>query len=152
MGLKKGIPMRRLFAALALVTFGLAARRRRGGGRVHPAYHSVIEVAKDGTLTVTETITATCRRQPYPARHHRDFPLTFVDERGGRSKVDFIFSRSSGTATKRNTATSRSAAASASIREAPTCSCRMANNTFQITYETSRQIASSTTTTSSTGT
>ena len=68
--------MRRLFAALALVTFVLAAPRVAAAEEFISAYHSVIELAKDGTLTVTETITANVEGNRIRRGIYRDFPVS----------------------------------------------------------------------------
>lgn len=53
------------------------------------SYHSVIEVAADGKLTVTETITARAEGQNIKRGIFRDFPLYALDANNRRTKVDF---------------------------------------------------------------
>ncbi len=53
------------------------------------SYHSVVEVAADGKLAVTETITARAEGQNIKRGIFRDFPLYALDANNRRTKVDF---------------------------------------------------------------
>lgn len=53
------------------------------------SYHSIVDVAKDGTLTVTEAITARAEGDRIKRGIFRDFPLYAVDKDGNRTKVGF---------------------------------------------------------------
>ncbi|MBO0132555.1 DUF2207 domain-containing protein [Agrobacterium burrii] len=53
------------------------------------SYHSVVEVAADGELAVTETITARAEGQNIKRGIFRDFPLYALDANNRRTKVDF---------------------------------------------------------------
>lgn len=53
------------------------------------SYHSVVEVAKSGELTVTETITARAEGRNIKRGIFRDFPLYAMDANNRRTKVDF---------------------------------------------------------------
>lgn len=81
--------MKRLLAALAFVLMVLAAPCPAAAEEIISSYHSVIDVAKDGTLTVTETITANVEGNQIRRGIYRDFPLTFIDPDGRRVRVDF---------------------------------------------------------------
>ncbi|WP_440657283.1 DUF2207 domain-containing protein [Ensifer adhaerens] len=81
--------MVRFAAAFAVLVFLLATAGVGRAEEVFSAYRSVIDVAKDGTMTVTETITATVEGNKIRRGIYRDMPLTFTDAKGKRSKVDF---------------------------------------------------------------
>ncbi|NRP71417.1 hypothetical protein ILFOPFJJ_02303 [Ensifer psoraleae] len=132
--------MKRFSAALALVLLVFAWPPAASAEEIISSYHSVIEVAKDGTLTVTETITANVEGNQIKRGIYRDFPLTFVDANGRRSKVDFDL-----------VSVERDGEEEAYRTEAITGGIRIytgkadvflprGEHTFQITYETSRQI------------
>ncbi|MQB22406.1 DUF2207 domain-containing protein [Agrobacterium tumefaciens] len=53
------------------------------------SYHSIVDVAKDGTLTVTEAITARAEGDRIKRGIFRDFPLHALDKDGNRTKVGF---------------------------------------------------------------
>ncbi|WP_313555154.1 DUF2207 domain-containing protein [Agrobacterium cavarae] len=53
------------------------------------SYHSIVDVAKDGTLTVTEAITARAEGDRIKRGIFRDFPLYALDKDGNRTKVGF---------------------------------------------------------------
>nr|WP_210347871.1 DUF2207 domain-containing protein [Agrobacterium rosae] len=53
------------------------------------SYHSVVDVAKSGELTVTETITARAEGDRIKRGIFRDFPLYALDKNGSRTKVGF---------------------------------------------------------------
>ena len=86
------------------------------------SYHSVIEVAADGKLTVTETITARAEGQNIKRGIFRDFPLYALDGNNRRAKVDFNV-----VSVERDGAPRISMAASASIPAAPSVFCRPAS-------------------------
>lgn len=52
-------------------------------------FDSTVQVAKDGTLTVTETIRVRAEGSEIKRGIHRDFPLTFKDAAGGLHEVTF---------------------------------------------------------------
>ncbi|OHV85551.1 DUF2207 domain-containing protein [Ensifer sp. LCM 4579] len=81
--------MRRLFPALAVALAVLATPAAAAAAEIISAFHSVIDVARDGRLTVTETITANVEGKAIRRGIYRDFPLTFLDENGRRARVDF---------------------------------------------------------------
>ncbi|MES5097254.1 DUF2207 domain-containing protein [Agrobacterium sp. BA1120] len=53
------------------------------------SYHSVVDVARSGELTVTETITARSEGNQIKRGIFRDFPLYALDKNGNRTKVGF---------------------------------------------------------------
>ena len=53
------------------------------------SYHSDIQVAADGELTVAETITVNAEARDISRGIFRDFPLTMEDEEGRTIRVDF---------------------------------------------------------------
>ncbi|MDK1488744.1 DUF2207 domain-containing protein [Sinorhizobium sp. 7-81] len=132
--------MKRFSAALALVLLVFAWPLAASAEEIISSYHSVIEVARDGTLTVTETITANVEGNQIKRGIYRDFPLTFVDADGRRSKVDFDL-----VSVERDGEEEayRTEAISGGIRiytgKADVFLPR-GEHTFQITYETGRQI------------
>ena len=71
-----------LVAALVLATATHAAE-------VIHRFDSVVEVAKDGTLTVTETIRVRAEGNEIKRGIYRDFPLRFRDANGRMRRVDF---------------------------------------------------------------
>jgi uncharacterized membrane protein YgcG len=52
-------------------------------------YDSLVQVARDGTLTVTETISVRAEGREIKRGIYRDFPLTFQDAEGRRRVVTF---------------------------------------------------------------
>ncbi|MBP2235441.1 putative membrane protein YgcG [Sinorhizobium kostiense] len=81
--------MSRFVATLAIALFIMASPLVAAAAEIIAAYHSVVDLAKDGTLSVTETITAMVEGKQIRRGIYRDFPLTFLDESGRRAKVDF---------------------------------------------------------------
>lgn len=71
-----------LFFLLAMVGVGRAEE-------VISAFHADIGVARDGEITVTETITVNAEGDRIRRGIYRDFPLTFVDAGGRTRKVEF---------------------------------------------------------------
>ncbi|WVT75500.1 DUF2207 domain-containing protein [Sinorhizobium chiapasense] len=132
--------MARLAAAFAFLVFLLATAGIGRAEEVFSAYRSVIDVAKDGTMTVTETITATVEGNKIRRGIYRDLPLTFTDAKGKRSKVDFKLlsvERDGEDEPYRTEAISggiRIYTGSAEVFLDP------GEHTFQFTYETGRQI------------
>ncbi|MDR6756187.1 putative membrane protein YgcG [Mycoplana sp. BE70] len=53
------------------------------------SFHADIDVAKDGELTVTETIKVNAEGNLIRRGIYRDFPLTFVDDQGRQRQVGF---------------------------------------------------------------
>lgn len=52
-------------------------------------YHAKIEIAKNGNLTVTETISVIAEGRNINRGIYRDFPLYFISPEGGEHRVDF---------------------------------------------------------------
>lgn len=104
------------------------------------SYHSVVEVAADGKLAVTETITARAEGQNIKRGIFRDFPLYALDANNRRTKVDFNVVSVERDGTPENWRTEnidggiRIYTGSAD-RFLPT-----GEHVFQITYTTARQI------------
>ncbi|KQO78836.1 DUF2207 domain-containing protein [Rhizobium sp. Leaf262] len=73
---------------LALFVFMLAALPAAAEEFIS-SYHSVVDVAKSGELTVTETITARAEGDRIKRGIFRDFPLYALDKNGNRTKVGF---------------------------------------------------------------
>ena len=73
---------------LALFVFMLAALPAAAEEFIS-SYHSVVDVAKSGELTVTETITARSEGDRIKRGIFRDFPLYALDKNGSRTKVGF---------------------------------------------------------------
>ena len=74
---------------LALLVFLLAAALPAAAEEFISSYHSVVDVAKSGQLTVTETITARAESNRIKRGIFRDFPLYALDGNGNRTKVGF---------------------------------------------------------------
>lgn len=132
--------MKRFSAALAFVLLVLVWPLAAAAQEIITSFHSVIDVAKDGTLTVTETITANVEGNQIRRGIYRDFPLTFADAHGRRSKVDFDLISVERDGEEESY---RTEPIDGGIRiytgEADVFLPR-GEHTFQITYETSRQI------------
>ncbi|MCA1440538.1 DUF2207 domain-containing protein [Ensifer sp. IC4062] len=132
--------MKRFSAALALVLLALVWPLTAAAQEIISSFHSVIDLAKDGTLTVTETITANVEGNQIRRGIYRDFPLTFADAHGRRSKVDFNLVSVERDGEEESY---RTESINGGIRiltgEADVFLPR-GEHTFQITYETSRQI------------
>ncbi len=73
---------------LALFVFMLAALPTAAEEFIS-SYHSVVDVAKSGELTVTETIKARAEGDRIKRGIFRDFPLYALDKNGSRTKVGF---------------------------------------------------------------
>ncbi|MDX1562432.1 MAG: DUF2207 domain-containing protein [Gammaproteobacteria bacterium] len=74
---------RRSIALLALIAYASQADERI------LRYHSDIEIAADGSMTVTETIRVVAERDRIQRGIYRDFPTRYRDEYGNRLVVDF---------------------------------------------------------------
>ncbi|MEK1926563.1 MAG: DUF2207 domain-containing protein [Rhizobium giardinii] len=81
--------MKRLLAALGLVWLFLALGGAVRAEEMFTSYHSDIGLAQDGTLTVTETISAIVEGDRIKRGIYRDLPLTFTDASGRTAKVNF---------------------------------------------------------------
>ena len=81
--------MKRLLAALGLVWLFLALAGAVRAEEMFTSYHSDIGLAQDGTLTVTETISAIVEGDRIKRGIYRDLPLTFTDASGRTARVDF---------------------------------------------------------------
>ncbi|MDO6962644.1 DUF2207 domain-containing protein [Rhizobium alvei] len=73
---------------LPLLFLLLAALPARADERIL-SFHSVIELAKSGKMTVTETIKVNAEGSRIRRGIYRDFPLTFVGDDGATHRVDF---------------------------------------------------------------
>jgi len=78
-----------MFARLLGLFLLLAAVLPASAEEFISSYHSIVEVAKDGTLTVTEAITARAEGDRIKRGIFRDFPLYALDKDGNRTKVGF---------------------------------------------------------------
>lgn len=78
-----------MFVRLLGLFFLLAAALPASAEEFISSYHSIVDVAKDGTLTVTEAITARAEGDRIKRGIFRDFPLYAVDKDGNRTKVGF---------------------------------------------------------------
>ncbi|MDQ1185221.1 DUF2207 domain-containing protein [Agrobacterium larrymoorei] len=81
--------MKTMFARLLGLFLLLAAVLPASAEEFISSYHSIVEVAKDGTLTVTEAITARAEGDRIKRGIFRDFPLYALDKDGNRTKVGF---------------------------------------------------------------
>jgi hypothetical protein len=75
-----------LFRAILFVLTGAATAAAQ---EVIHRYDSLVQVARDGTLTVTETISVRAEGREIKRGIYRDFPLTFQDAEGRRRVVTF---------------------------------------------------------------
>jgi hypothetical protein len=132
--------MRRIFAALAIVLFVVASPIVAAADEFISAYHSVIDVAKDGTLTVTETITANVEGNQIRRGIYRDFPLTFLDENGRRARVDFQVVSVERDGEREEYRTESISGGIRVYTGKADVFLPHGEHTFQITYETGRQI------------
>lgn len=132
--------MKRLSAALALVLLVLVWPPTAAAQEIISSFHSVIEVAKDGTLTVTETITANVEGNQIRRGIYRDFPLTFIDANGRRSKVDFNLVSVERDGEEESYRTESINGGIRIYTGKADVFLPRGEHTFQITYETSRQI------------
>ncbi|MGV1907316.1 DUF2207 domain-containing protein [Agrobacterium cavarae] len=81
--------MRTMFARLLGLCLLLAWVLPASAEEFISSYHSIVDVAKDGTLTVTEAITARAEGDRIKRGVFRDFPLYALDKDGNRTKVGF---------------------------------------------------------------
>jgi uncharacterized membrane protein YgcG len=132
--------MRRIFAALAIVLFVVASPIVAAADEFISAYHSVIDVAKDGTLTVTETITAIVEGKQIRRGIYRDFPLTFLDENGRQARVDFQVVSVERDGEQEEYRTESISGGIRVYTGKADVLLPHGEHTFQITYETGRQI------------
>ncbi|MEJ2375686.1 MAG: DUF2207 domain-containing protein [Pseudolabrys sp.] len=112
--------LRRVAAAFAVLLISAAPALAE---EVIQSFNSDVQLAKDGELTVTETIRVNAEGREIRHGVYRDFPLTFRDA-GGRHEVSFSLlgvSRDS-----RRISPSTSAMPSASMPATRTRSCRAA--------------------------
>src|SRR6218665_1101665 len=77
------------FAFFLMVCLGLSFAGAAGAEEYIDSYHADISVAKNGTLSVTETIRANAEGERIRRGIYRDFPLTFVDGEGREREVGF---------------------------------------------------------------
>ncbi|WP_333630422.1 DUF2207 domain-containing protein [Agrobacterium cavarae] len=81
--------MKTMFARLLGLCLLLAWALPASAEEYISSYHSIVDVAKDGTLTVTEAITARAEGDRIKRGIFRDFPLYALDKDGNRTKVGF---------------------------------------------------------------
>lgn len=81
--------MKTMFARLLGLCLLLASVLPASAEEYISSYHSIVDVAKDGTLTVTEAITARAEGDRIKRGIFRDFPLYTLDKDGNRTKVGF---------------------------------------------------------------
>ncbi len=74
-----------IFAAIAAMTLA----RPAGAAEQIISFDSAVMVEADGVLDVTETIKVRAEGDQIKRGIYRDFPLTFVDDNGGRHEVSF---------------------------------------------------------------
>lgn len=74
---------------LAVFAFCLAAHSAARAEEVIHRFESLVQVARDGTLTVTETIVVRAEGREIKRGIYRDFPLTFRDPAGNVRQVTF---------------------------------------------------------------
>ncbi len=136
--------MKRVFAALGWLSLFLTILLATGGvaraEEVFTAYRSVIDVAKSGVLSVTETITANVEGDRIKRGIYRDFPLTVTGADGRAVRVDFKL-----ISVERDGAEEpyRTESISGGIRiytGDKDVFLADGQHTFQFTYETARQI------------
>lgn len=131
-----------LVAALLIVltTFlAASAAPLRAEERI-TSYDSTIRIARDGTLEVTETIVADAEGRDIKRGIYRDFPLVFEDADGQRHKVGFkLLSVRRDGAQEPYKENWSSDGVRIYIGD-PNAILAHRSHTFQITYETTRQI------------
>lgn len=132
--------MPRFAAAFAVLVFLLATAGVGRAEEVFSAYRSVIDVAKDGTMTVTETITATVEGNKIRRGIYRDMPLTFTDAKGKRSKVDFKLLSVERDGEQEPYRTETISGGIRIYTGSAEVFLERGEHTFQFTYETGRQI------------
>ncbi len=74
---------------LATLAVALVLATATQAAEVIHRFNSVVEVARDGTLTVTETIRVRAEGNEIKRGIYRDFPLRFRDASGRNREVDF---------------------------------------------------------------
>ena len=79
----------RLFAACLAVLAVLLPLSTASAKEYIGSYDAVIDLSRDGSMLVTETIKANAEGQNIRRGIFRDFPLTFVDANGRKATVDF---------------------------------------------------------------
>ena len=126
-----------LFAVGALA---FASTRDTAAQEVIHRFDSVVQVAKDGTLTVTETIRVRAEGRSIKRGIYRDFPLTFSDAGGRIREVTFKLigvtrdGRPEPHFTRREGGTMRIYAGQQDVQ------LRRGDYTYVFSYETGRQI------------
>ncbi|MDI7861492.1 DUF2207 domain-containing protein [Rhizobiaceae bacterium n13] len=82
------MPMRMLTVLVVSLAVLLPLRAATAAETIS-SFDSVVELARDGSMLVTETITATSEGRDIRRGIFRDFPLTFLDSQGRTASVDF---------------------------------------------------------------
>ncbi|MEP3233662.1 MAG: DUF2207 domain-containing protein [Hyphomicrobiales bacterium] len=79
------------FLMLFGLSLGLSANShaQSSQGEVITNFHADIEVQQNGDLIVTETISVIAKQQKIKRGIFRDFPRTFIDDKGATQKVGF---------------------------------------------------------------
>ena len=126
--------------ALCLLVLLLLSVQPLRAEEVIERYDSRIVVAKDGTLTVTETIEVTAEGNRIRRGIYRDFPLTFTADDGRTREVGFDI-----LSVRRNGADEpyRTESISRGVRIYFGSAERLLDagrHTYELTYETTRQI------------
>ncbi|QRM54519.1 DUF2207 domain-containing protein [Sinorhizobium sp. BG8] len=104
------------------------------------SFHAEIVVAKDGTLTVTETIRANAEGNQIRRGIYRDFPLTFLDDAGRKHWVGFDIVRVERDGKEEPYHTERSSDGIRIYFGAEDVFLSPGMHDFRLTYETTRQI------------
>ncbi|WP_288427808.1 DUF2207 domain-containing protein [uncultured Agrobacterium sp.] len=81
--------MKTIFARILALFVFIATALPASAEEFILSYHAIVDVAKSGTLTVTETITARAEGNRIKRGIFRDFPLYSLDKDGNRTKVGF---------------------------------------------------------------
>ncbi|MGC1876293.1 MAG: DUF2207 domain-containing protein, partial [Pseudolabrys sp.] len=104
------------------------------------SFDSDVRLAKDGELTVTETVRVQAEGRDIRHGIYRDFPLTFKDAGGVIREVDFSLISVERDGRPEEYSTTASAASSASIPAAKARSFQAASTRTSSRYRTGRQV------------
>ncbi|PTW62213.1 putative membrane protein DUF2207 [Breoghania corrubedonensis] len=120
-------------------TLAIAAGPARAEERITD-YTSTIRVKPDGTLLVTETITANAEGDQIRRGIYRDFPLVFEDAAGARHKAGFHLVSIKRDGHDEEYKENRNGDGIRIYIGDPNATLANRAHTFEITYETTRQI------------
>jgi uncharacterized membrane protein YgcG len=132
--------MYRSWVAWLCMLAACALSSSAGAQEVIRSFDSVVQVAKDGTLTVTETIAVTAEDRAIRRGIYRDFPLTFRDAAGRTHEVTFSLKSVTRDGRPEPHFTERQHNAIRIYAGEKSVILRPGNYTYVITYETGRQI------------